>query len=65
MQYLGTGTSSSRPWWGREEQIESMKVPLMTGTRVSHNSGILGSKDNPVSCVHGGGNRNMFSVMAG
>ena len=42
-----------------------MNVPLMTGTEVSHNSGILASEDSPVSCVHAGGNRNMFSGLAG
>ena len=51
MQRPGTDSGSLGPWWGREEQIEFVKVPVMTGTRVSHNSGILASKVNPVSCV--------------
>ena len=54
MQRLGTNTSSIGPWWGRKEQTESVNVPLMTGTRGSHNSV---SKGNLVSCVHVGGNR--------
>ena len=48
MQGLGTDTVSSDPWWGKEEQTESMNVPLMTRTGVSHNSGIPASEDNPV-----------------
>ena len=51
MQHPGTDTSSLSPWWGKGEQTESVQVPLMIGTRVSHNSGIPTSKDNPVSCV--------------
>ena len=50
---------------GKEEQIESVNVPLMTVTRVSHNSRILASEDNLVSCVQGGGNGNMFPALAG
>ena len=44
-------TGSSSPWWGKEEKNESTSVPLMTGTKVSHNSGILASEGNPASCV--------------
>ena len=51
MERPGTDSGSLGPWWRREEQTESVKVPLMTGTGVSHNSGILASKGNPVSCV--------------
>ena len=51
MQHPGTDTGSPSPWWGRKEQNESMDVPLMTGTGVSHNSGIPGFKGNPISCV--------------
>ena len=51
MQCLGTDTGSPGPWWGREEQTESVNVPLMIGTKVSHNSRILTSKGNPVLCV--------------
>ena len=40
-------------------------VPLMTGTEVSHDLGILASMGNPVSCVHTDGNDNMSSVLTG
>ena len=65
MQHPRTGIGSLGPWWGREEQTESVKVPLMTGTKVSHNSWIPASKGNLVSCVKAGGNRNIFSFLAG
>ena len=45
MQCPGTNTSSPDPWWGREEQTESVHVPLMIGTGVSHNSGIPAAED--------------------
>ena len=51
MQQPETGTSSLGPWWGEEEQTESVHVPLMIGTGVSHNFGIPASEDNPVSYV--------------
>ena len=41
MQHHGTDTGSLDPWWGREEQPESVNVPLMTGTGVFYNSEIL------------------------
>ena len=59
------GIGVSHPWWGREEQPESVNVPLMTGTGVSYNSGIPASEGNPVSSVQTGGNRNMSSTLAG
>ena len=40
-------------------------VPLMTGTEVSHDSGILASMANPVSHVQDDGNDNMSSVLTG
>ena len=40
-------------------------VPLMTGTEVSHDSGILASVGNPVSNVQADGNDNMSSVLTG
>ena len=49
---------------GKEEQTESVHVPQMTGTRVSHNFGIPTSKDNFVSCVQVGGNGNMSSALS-
>ena len=65
MHRLRTNTCSLGPWWGREEQIESVKVPLMIGTGVSHNSGIPASEGNLVSSVQAGGNRNMSSALVG
>ena len=38
-------------------------VPLMTGTEVSHDSGILASVGNPVSYAQADGNDNMSSVL--
>ena len=38
-------------------------VPLMTGTEVSHDPGILTSVDNPISYVQADGNDNMSSVL--
>ena len=60
----GTDIVSFSPWWGREGQTESMNIPLMIGTGVSHNSGIITSKGNLVSCVQAGGNENMSFVLA-
>ena len=60
MQRPRIDTGSPGPWWGKKEQTESVNVPLMTGTEVSHNSGILASEGNPVSCVQTGGNGKMF-----
>ena len=51
MQRLGTDTGSLGPWWGREEQTESVHVILMTGIGVSHNYRIPVSEDNHVSCI--------------
>ena len=34
MLHPRTGIGSLSPWWGREEQIESVNVLLMTGTSV-------------------------------
>ena len=48
MQRPETDTGSPGPWWGKEEQTEFVTIPLMTGTGVSHNSGILVSEVNLV-----------------
>ena len=40
-------------------------VPLMIGTEVSHDFGILAFVDNPVSYVQADGNDNMSSVLIG
>ena len=65
MQLPRTDTGSPGPLWGKEEQTKSVNVPLMTRTRVFHNSRILVSEDNFVSFVQAGGNRNMSSVLTG
>ena len=65
MQRLGTDIGSPGPWWGKEEKIESTNIPLMSGTGVSYNFGILANEDNPVSSVQASGNRNMSSALAG
>ena len=64
MQDPETDTGSPGPWWGKEEQTKSVHVPLMIGTRVSLNFGILASMDNTVSCVQAGGNGNMSSTLS-
>ena len=65
VQHLGTDTGSLGPCWGKEEQIAFVHVPLMTGTMVSHNSGIPASRGNPALCVQAGGNGNMSLTMTG
>ena len=40
-------------------------VPLMTGTEVSHDFGILASVGNPVLYVQADGNDNMSSILTG
>ena len=65
MQHPRTNAGSSSPCWGKEEQIASVHAPLMTGTMVSHNFGILASKGNPVSSVQVGGTGNTLSALAG
>ena len=65
MQHPETNTGSPGLWWGKEETTASVHVLLTTGTRVSHNSGIPVSEDNPISCVQGGGNGNMSFALIG
>ena len=43
----------------------SLYVPLITGTEVSHNSGIPVSEDNHASGVQADGNGNMAPALAG
>ena len=61
-RYLGP---YSPLWASIESRKEIANVPLMTGTGVSHNSGIIASKGNPISCVQAGGDENMSFVLAG
>ena len=65
MQHPGIDTSPSNLYWGENEQTVSAPVPLMTRTALSHNSGILASEDNPVSCAQGDGNGSMSSSSSG
>ena len=59
MQQPGTDTGPSGPYWGEKERTTSASVTLMTRTTLSHNSGILASVDNPVSCAHADDNDSM------
>ena len=65
MQHPGNDTGSPGPCWGKEEQTESVQVPLTTGVVVSHNSGIPASKGNPTSSVQADGSNNMSFVLNG
>ena len=60
-----TDTGSSDPYWGAEEQIVSVPLPLMTGTVPAQNLEIHASAGNPISYAQADGNRNMSSVLAG
>ena len=62
MQHSGTNTGPSGLYWGEKEQTVSELVPLVAGTTLSHNSGILASVDNLVSCAQADGNDSMSSV---
>ena len=65
MPHLQTDASSSGPYWGVEEKTVSVLAPLMIGTAVSNNFGILAFAGNPVSHVQADGNDNMSSVLTG
>ena len=62
MQHPVTDTGPSGLYWVEKEQIVSAPVPLMTGTTLSHNSGIPASMDNPVSCAQADDNGSMSSI---
>ena len=47
MPHPGTDIGSPGPCWGKEEQTVPTHVPLMIGTEVSHNFGILAFVGNP------------------
>ena len=64
MQCPAIDTVSPSPWWGKEEQIAFVYVPLMTRNEVFHNSGIPASEDNPASSVQADGNGNMAPALA-
>ena len=65
MQHPGTDTSPSSPHWGEKEQTMFALVPLMIRTMLSHNSGILASVDNSVSCSQADGNDSLSSAPFG
>ena len=65
MQHPRTDTIFLGLWWGREEQIASMHVPLMTGTRVSNNPRIPTSEGNLVSSVQASSIGSMLSALDG
>ena len=65
MQFPTIDIVSHGPWWGQEEQIASVYVPLMIGTEVSYDYGIPTFKDNPPSSVQVDGNGNTALALAG
>ena len=65
MQRPRTDTGSPGPWWGKEEQTESVYVLLMTRTGVFHYFRVPVLEDNFVSCVQASGNGKTFSALAG
>ena len=65
MQHAGTDIGSPGLCWGKDEQTATAHVPLMIGTVVSHNYGILVSEGNPASYVQADGNINVSSVLTG
>ena len=65
MQCSAIDTVSPGSWWGKEEYIVSVYVPLMIGIEVSHNSRIPTSEDNSASGVQADGNGNMAPALVG
>ena len=65
MQHPEINTSPSGPHWGEKVQTVFASIPLMNGTALSHNSEILASVDNPVSCAQVDGNGSMSSAPYG
>ena len=65
MQYPGTDTSPSNPYWGEKKQTVSVPVLLMTGTAPSQYLEILASEGNPTSYVQVDGRNNISSILAG
>ena len=62
MQHPETNTGPSGLHWGENQQTASTPAPLMIGNAPSHNSGIIASVDNPVSCAQADGNDSMSSA---
>ena len=65
MQRPAIDTVSLSPWWGTGEQTASVYIPLMIGTEVSYNFGILASEDNHASSAQDDGNGDMSPALAG
>ena len=62
MQHPEIDTGPSSLHWGEKEQTASAPVLLMTGNASSHNSKILASVENFVSCTQFDGNDSMSSA---
>ena len=65
MPHPRTNTGSLSPCWGKERQTVFVHVPLIIGTKVSHNLGIPTSVGNPISCVQVGGSDSMSFALTG
>ena len=59
MQHPRTDTGSSGPHRGEKEHTAFVRVPLMTGTEVSHGPKIPASEGNPALYVQADCNGNM------
>ena len=63
VQLPETDTGPSSPHYGEKKQTMSAPIPLMTGTALSQNPGILASEGNPASHVRADGRNNMSLVL--
>ena len=63
MQHPRTDTGPSGSHWGEKEQSVSLPVPLIIGTTLFQNPGILAPKGNPTSHVRADDNGNMSAVL--
>ena len=63
MQHPETDTGPFDPHWGEKEQTVSLLVPLMTGTALSQNPGILASEGILASYVLVASSGNMSLVL--
>ena len=64
MQHPKTNVRSPDLYWDKKKHTVFVHVPLMTGTVVSHNTGIPAFEDNPASCVQADGSSNMSSILS-
>ena len=65
MQYLGTGTGSSDPYWGVEDQTAYAPILRIIGIAMSRNPGIPALEGNPIAYVWATGSGNMSLVLPG